>query len=142
VVLYYIGAAANLYVLRYMLNRFGRWIGISMADVDRVLGVFSRHGEMIVFFGRLIPVVRSLISIPAGMHRMPMGRFLLFTIAGSAIWTGALTYAGMVLGQNWSQVLGFLKTYQNATIAALIGAMALFVAWKLIQRTRARRTAQ
>lgn len=137
-VLYYVGYWANRLALRYLITRYGRWVGLSVHDVDRALHAFARHGDVIVFVGRLIPIIRSLISIPAGMQRMPLGRFLVFTAAGSAIWTGVLTYAGMLFGQNWSQVLGVLKTYQNATAGALAGSLALFTSYKLIRRMRRR----
>ncbi|MCS6772772.1 MAG: DedA family protein [Anaerolineae bacterium] len=133
IVLYYIGFWANRVVLLRLVRRYGRWVGISVRDIERALSVFDRHGEIIVFIGRLVPLIRSLISIPAGMHRMNFARFIVFTVAGSAIWSGALAFAGMVLGQNWRLVLDFLKTYQNVTIAVLVGA-ALFFAVIFVNR--------
>jgi membrane protein DedA with SNARE-associated domain len=142
VVLYYIGAWANTTILRFMIDKYGRWIGVSNHHLDRALGVFGRYGEVIVFAGRLIPIIRSIISVPAGMHRMHFGKFLAYTTLGSAIWTGVLAYAGLILGQNWSQVLGLLKTYQNVTLVALAGGFALFVAVVLMRRMRRRTLAQ
>ena len=98
VVLYYIGRWADEPIVRRFVRRFGKWFLLSETDLDRVLLAFARHGEAIVFFGRLIPIVRSLISLPAGMQRMPMGKFLLFTTLGAAIWTAVLTAAGVILG--------------------------------------------
>ena len=138
VVLYYIGAWANTTILRFMIDKYGRWLGISNNHLDRALGVFGKYGEVIVFVGRLIPVIRSIISVPAGMHRMHMGKFIAYTTAGSAIWTGVLAYAGVILGQNWSQVLGVLKTYQNVTLVAIIGGFALLMAVMLMRRMRRR----
>jgi len=137
-VLYYIGAWANTTILRFMIDRYGRWIGISNNHLDRALGVFGKYGEVIVFVGRLIPVIRSIISIPAGMQRMHMGRFIAYTTAGSAIWTGVLAYAGVILGQNWSQVLGVLKTYQNVTLIAIAGGVAVMLAVMLTRHMRRR----
>jgi len=137
-VLYYIGAWANTTILRFMIDKYGRWLGISNNHLDRALGVFGRYGEVIVFVGRLIPVIRSIISVPAGMHRMHMGKFLAYTTLGSAIWTGVLAYAGVILGQNWSQVLGVLKTYQNVTLVAIAGGFALLLAVMLMRRLRRR----
>lgn len=142
VVLYDIGAWANTTILRFMIDKYGRWLGISTSHLDRALGVFSKYGEVIVFVGRLIPVIRSIISVPAGMHRMHFGKFLAYTTAGSAIWTGVLAYAGLILGQNWSDVLGLLKSYQNVTLVALIGGFALCVAVVLTRRMRRRMLAQ
>jgi membrane protein DedA with SNARE-associated domain len=76
------------------------------------------------------------------MHRMHFGKFLAYTTAGSAIWTGVLAYAGLILGQNWSQVLGFLKTYQNVTLVALAGGFALFITIVLMRRMRRRNLAR
>jgi membrane protein DedA with SNARE-associated domain len=141
-VLYYLGAWANTTILRFMIDKYGRWIGVSNDHLDRALGVFGKYGEVIVFFGRLIPVIRSVISVPAGMHRMNIVKFLLYTTAGSAIWTGVLAYAGLILGQNWPQVLGLLKTYQNATLVALAGGFALFVTIMLMRRMKRRAQTQ
>lgn len=140
VALYYIGAWTNERVLRWLIARYGRWIGISLGDVERALRIFDARGDLIVFAGRLVPVVRSLISIPAGMKRMPFGRFLLFTTAGSAIWTGVLTIAGAVLGQNWHLVLDYLKTYQNVVLIAFATAAISLVVWKLRKRRAAIRS--
>jgi membrane protein DedA with SNARE-associated domain len=142
VVLYAIGAWANTNILRFMIDKYGRWLGVSNAHLDRALSVFGKYGEVIVFTGRLVPVIRSVISIPAGMHRMHFGKFLAYTTAGSAIWTGVLAYAGLILGQNWSQVLGFLKTYQNVTLVALAGGFALFITIVLMRRMRRRNLAR
>lgn len=135
-VLYYLGAWANTSILRFMIDKYGRWIGVSNDHLDRALGVFGKYGEVIVFFGRLIPVIRSVISVPAGMHRMNIAKFLAYTTAGSAIWTGVLAYAGLILGQNWPQVLGLLKTYQNVTLVALAGGCVLLVAILLMRRIK------
>jgi membrane protein DedA with SNARE-associated domain len=136
IVLYYIGRGLNETVLRWIVQRYGRWVGISMQDVDRTLSVFDRHGQAIVFFGRLIPLVRSLISIPAGMHKMPMLKFVAFTTAGSAIWSAVLAIAGYVLGRNWRQVLDFINAYQRVTLAVLAVAVVALIVWWLVRRAR------
>lgn len=136
IVLYCIGAWANTTILRFMIDKYGRWIGVSNQHLDRALNVFGKHGEIIVFAGRLIPLIRSVVSVPAGMHRMNFGKFLIYTTAGSAIWTGVLAYAGLVLGQNWPQVLGLLKTYQSVTLLVLAGGFVLFATVMLVRRRR------
>lgn len=128
-VLYYIGWWAGDTVLRGLLRRYGRWVNISEKDYDRALSFFNRYGEIIVFFGRVIPIVRSIISLPAGADHMPMPKFLLYTTLGSAIWSGALTYAGMVLGANWEQVLGIIEQYQDIVVIALVLLGLLFLGW-------------
>jgi membrane protein DedA with SNARE-associated domain len=84
----------------------------------------------------MVPLLRSLVSIPAGMHRMPMGKFLLFTTAGSTVWTVALALAGFVLRQNWERVLTFINAYQNLTIAVLAIATGTFLVTRTMRRRR------
>ncbi|MCU0492276.1 MAG: DedA family protein [Chloroflexaceae bacterium] len=133
VVLYYIGVWADEHIVRNFIRRFGRWFMISEEDLDKALAYFDRHGEAVVFFGRLIPLVRSLISIPAGMDRMPMSKFLLFTTLGSAIWTSLLGGAGWWLGANWEAVLGFLSQYQRGTLVVLVLGVIGFFAFRFMQ---------
>lgn len=123
VVLYYLGWWASDTVVRRFLNRYGRLIAISEKDYDRALHYFDKYGEIIIFVGRLIPIIRSIISIPAGADKMPMPKFLLFTTLGASIWTGILAYAGRVLGDNWEDVIGVVEQYQKVTIVvfAIIG---------------------
>jgi membrane protein DedA with SNARE-associated domain len=137
-VLYYIGLWGGEAVLRPFVRRFGRWFMTSEDDLDRAIGTFARYGEVMVFVGRLVPIIRSLISLPAGMQRMALPKFLLFTTIGSALWTTLLSYAGLVLGQNWEQVLGIIESYQRVVAVILVIAVLGFVAWKLRQRRAAR----
>lgn len=134
VCLYYIGRWADEPLIRTFLRRFGRYFLLSEADLNRVLASFDQHGQPIIFFGRLIPIVRSLISIPAGMDRMPLGRFLLFTALGSTIWTTALTAGGYVLGANWENILAFTKQYERLTLVALVIAVVIFIVVQLRRR--------
>ena len=136
VVLYYIGRWADEPIVRRFVRRFGKWFLLSEADLDRVLQSFARHGEAIVFFGRLIPIVRSLISLPAGMQRMPMGKFLLFTTLGAAIWTAVLTAAGVILGANWDQVLDIVRRYEQLTLAVLVILVIAFFVIRISQRRK------
>lgn len=143
VLLYYLGVWAGDAVIRRFIGRYGRWLTLSEGDYDRALRFFSRYGEWVVFFGRCIPIVRSLISLPAGAERMPMPRFLLFTTLGSAIWTGLLTYAGMILGENWKQVIVFMEQYQDLTMLAfgLFGVLLVVgLGYRVITGRRAAET--
>jgi membrane protein DedA with SNARE-associated domain len=129
VVLYYLGVWAGDAIIRRFIVRYGRWLTLSEGDYDRALRFFARYGEWVVLFGRCIPLVRSLISLPAGAERMPMPRFLFYTTIGSAIWTGLLTYAGVVLGENWEDVLGLIEQYQDVVMVVVIALGVAFVAW-------------
>jgi membrane protein DedA with SNARE-associated domain len=92
---------------------------VTPREVARVFAWFERHGAASVFFGRMVPAVRAVISIPAGIARMPLGRFLLYSTLGSTIWMGALGYAGYVLGQNYLLVAKYVEP-GTKVIAALV----------------------
>lgn len=138
VILYYIGRIAGEPLVRPFFRNYGKWFLLSEADLDRALSVFGRHGDVMVFTGRVIPLIRSLISLPAGMHRMPMGRFLLLTTVGSALWTTLLTVAGYILGANWGRVVEFISDYQKVVLAALALGVLYFVVRRVLE-LRARR---
>ena len=104
------------------------------SDVTRAEGWFDRHGRSAVFFGRLIPGVRSLISLPAGSRGMPLGTFLLFTTAGSALWNAALIGAGVALGTQWQRVEQYAGLLDKVVIAVLVG----LVGWAVVRRVRRR----
>jgi membrane protein DedA with SNARE-associated domain len=137
-ILYYLGWWANEPIIRRFMRRYGRYVFMPESDLDRALSFFDRYGQSIVFFGRLIPIVRSLISVPAGMHRMPLSKFLLFTTLGSSIWTTVLTLAGLFLGANWERILDFTKQYERLTLVIIAIVAIIFV---VVQVRRMRRPA-
>lgn len=136
VVLYYIGRWADEPVVRAFLRRWGRYLTVTEEDLNHVMRVFAKYGPPIVFFGRLVPIIRSLISVPAGMDRMPFGRFLLFTTLGSAIWSTALAYAGVVLAEHWETILVYSKQYERVTLVLLALAVIAFFTWRIVQARR------
>lgn len=101
-------------------------------DVDRASDWFSRHGRPAVFFGRLIPGVRSLISLPAGAQRMPMQQFIAYTTAGTLLWNALLIGGGWTLGTQWDRVSQYADWLDRALIAAVVG----FVGWLAVRRYR------
>jgi len=139
-----LGAAA-LYLLGYKLGqkrleslvlRWGRVLHIRQRDIDQSLAWFSRYQGKTVFFCRMVPLIRSLISIPAGISGMPFGVFMLLTALGSAIWNTALVCAGAALGERWDSVLGLLHAYSRATCCLLaVGMVAGFVVLLVRRRT-------
>lgn len=131
--LYWLGAWANETVIRRFVRRWGRYAFISEKDLDVTLGYFSRHGEAVIFFGRLIPIVRSLISIPAGMERMPLPKFLLFTVLGTTIWSAILSYAGWALRSQWNLVLGYVKQYEHVVLALVVLAVLVFLYMRVLK---------
>jgi membrane protein DedA with SNARE-associated domain len=139
--LYSIGCWAGDNIVRTFLLRYGCWLTISEKEYDRALEIFHKYGTAMVFFGRLIPLVRSLISIPAGADHMPLPKFILLTALGSAIWNGALVASGVLLGENWEQVLAFMERYQGMTMIAALTAIVLVAAVWAAGRLRVQKTA-
>lgn len=92
---------------RALLDRYGRYVLIKSHDIDRAEVWWERHGEAATFFSRLLPVIRTFISLPAGIARMPVTRFSVYTFLGVVPWTFALAYAGVVVGENWERVFGY-----------------------------------
>lgn len=133
-ILYGIGAAAGQQRVRRLVERYGQWALLTPADLTRAENWFDRYGQIAVFTGRLAPVVRSLVSIPAGYRRMPLDRFLLLTAAGSAIWNGALVGLGWALGENWHSIERYVGWLQYLVLAIALLLIARFV----LQRLRTR----
>lgn len=134
-----------------LLYGIGAWLGldrlraiavklplIHVEDVDRTVAWFARHGGKAVFFGRMIPIFRSLISIPAGVTRMPLWRFGLLSLAGSLVWNSVFVLAGFFLGESWHIVETYAEVLQYIVIAATVAAVAWFVVTR-IRHLRARR---
>lgn len=132
-----------------LLYAIGRWIGldrivrvavkmplVDVADVHKTVSWFDRHGDKAVFFGRMIPIFRSLISIPAGMRAMPMVKFILLTAAGSTIWNTVLIVAGFLLGENWSIVETYAGYFQTLVIAVVVIAVVVWIVLKVRSRRR------
>jgi membrane protein DedA with SNARE-associated domain len=121
---------------RPLLYRFRRTIRLTEEQLDRGDHWFDRRGPLIVFFGRLIPGVRSLVSVPAGLSEMPRGQFLALTTAGSALWNAALIGAGWGLGENYEDVEGIVGPASRVVLVlTVLGLVAGFV---LLQRRRKR----
>jgi membrane protein DedA with SNARE-associated domain len=111
---------------------------VKVSDFDRTEAWFARHGRKTVFFGRMVPLFRSFVSIPAGIQRMPMATFLLFTTLGSLIWNTGFVLAGYLLGENRQVIEDYAGAYQNAVLAVGTLAVAAFVVVRLLARRRGR----
>lgn len=133
------------------LYGIGAWLGrrrvyaiaqrmplIKVEDVERTEAWFERHGSKAVFFGRMIPIFRSLISIPAGIERMPLPRFILLTTAGSAIWNTIFVLAGFYLGANWHIVEDYAGIFQKVVIAVVAVAVVTWIVMRVRQVRRNR----
>ncbi|SDD89117.1 DedA family protein [Actinokineospora iranica] len=130
--LYFLGARLGEERLRALADRIPL---LDSSDVDRTSRWFDRHGGKAVFFGRMLPVFRSLISIPAGVHRMPLWRFVLLTGSGSLIWNSAFVLAGYALGQNWHLIEGYAQVFEYG----VLGVAALALTWFVVRRIRAKK---
>jgi membrane protein DedA with SNARE-associated domain len=126
---YGIGRLVNEDRIEHWLDRHGRWIGISPQELRRSRAWFNRHGTALVFWGRLIPGIRTLISVPAGIEMMPMAPFLLWTTAGSLIWTLLLTLAGLALGEGYSRVELWIAPVTQVVKVLLVVAFLAAAAW-------------
>ena len=126
---YGIGRLINEERIEQWLKRHGRWIGISPEELARSRRWFSRYGTALVFWGRLIPGIRTLISVPAGIELMPLAPFLIWTTAGSLIWTLLLTLAGMVLGEGYSSVELWIEPVSKVVKVALVVALVAGAVW-------------
>jgi membrane protein DedA with SNARE-associated domain len=135
-VLYWIGALIGRERTRALAARLPL---IRVSDIDRTEAWFARHGRKAVFFGRMVPLFRSFISIPAGIERMPMATFLLYTTLGSLIWNAVFVVAGYVLGENRQVIEDYAGTYQKGVLAAGALAVVAFVAVRLRSARRRQR---
>ncbi|MCP9623528.1 DedA family protein [Nocardia otitidiscaviarum] len=129
-VLYGIGALFGRDRMRAIVARMPL---VRLSDVDRAEQWFARHGDKAVFLGRMIPIFRSVISVPAGIERMGLVRFTLLTTAGSLIWNTVFVLAGYQLGENWSSVERYSGVLQKLVIVTVVVAAAVFVVRRLLQ---------
>jgi membrane protein DedA with SNARE-associated domain len=125
---YYLGALGG----RPLVEKYGKWLLISHHDLSLADRWFEKYGEIIIFLGRLLPGVRSFIAFPAGVSRMHMGRFVVYTFIGSLIWCYVLAYVGMKLGENWPS----LKVYFHQFHTVLIVAAVVLVVWYVRRHLR------
>ncbi|HEX5827664.1 MAG TPA: DedA family protein [Candidatus Limnocylindrales bacterium] len=113
---------------RPVLIRWGKWLRFTESDLDKTEAFFVKWGNAAAFLGRMVPVVRSLVSFGAGVGRMKLGPFILFTVLGSIPWNLFLVMAGYVLGENWEQIGFFLKRYEYVVLGILV-VIALGYIW-------------
>lgn len=132
-ILYGIAAFVGRNRLLRFVDRYGRWFTVSTADMEKAEGWFDRRAGAAVLVCRCIPLVRSLVSIPAGFRRMPLGRFTLYTAAGSAVWNIALVGAGYLLGERWESVGDYVGILQWIVIMVIVALVAWFLWRRVIQ---------
>lgn len=123
VIAYYAGMWAG----RPLLNKYGRYILISQHDLDIADRWFSRSGIWTVFVSRLLPVIRTYISLPAGIARMNIIKFLVYTFTGSFIWSTGLAYGGYLMGEHWEQLRNAMRPFDPVIIALIVGLIIFYV---------------
>jgi len=124
---YLLARALGLHRFKPIIDRFGRWLTMDWAEVQRGERWFRSHGPAFVFFGRLLPTIRSLVSIPAGLLKMSLSRFLVWSTLGTAGWTALLAGAGWTLGQRYQEVDHYLGPLSTAIIVLL----GLWYLWRV-----------
>lgn len=132
-VLYSIGYAVSRDGINNLVARFGKYVGIKQRDVDSAFAWFERYGSFVIFFGRLIPLIRSLVSIPAGLAKMNLLRFSTLTVAGSGIWNALWIYIGIQLGDRWRDAEEWAK-YFDYGVYAVVVLLAIFFITRMIRR--------
>jgi membrane protein DedA with SNARE-associated domain len=116
---------------RPFLERYGRYLLIREHEIEAADRFFEKYGAPTVFFGRLLPIVRTFISFPAGVTRMPIGKFVVYSTAGALPWSIALAYAGVVLGANWVDIREMLRPFDLAIAVAVVLLFVGLLWWRL-----------
>lgn len=135
-ILYKIGSLLNVKRLDSFIENYGGMIGLKAKDMHRAFSLFRRFKYYAVFLCRMVPIVRSLISIPAGMTKMKFGVFILLTAAGTLIWNLLLVSVGAMLGESWEKVLVFINVYHEITYIFLFLAVIAYVVYRIMNRNK------
>jgi membrane protein DedA with SNARE-associated domain len=126
-----IGYAIGAWGGRPFLERYGRYLLIRHHDIELAERFFDRYGAATAFFSRLLPIVRTFISFPAGVARMPLRTFIAYSAAGAFLWSILLVYAGTVLGSNWVKIRETLQPFDLLIAVGVVALVVLFVWWRL-----------
>ena len=131
---YYAGKLLSEERLRNLADKYGKWITVSGVDIDKANRWFNRHGIKAVFLCRLVPGVRTLISLPAGINNMPLIPFLLYSTGGTILWVSFLTFAGYALGENYALVDDYLAPVSKIVAVTIVIGFILWVVKKNMQK--------
>ena len=118
---YYAGKVYGKERLEKLADRHARWLTVTHGDIEHAMAAFEKHGRKVVLLGRLIPAIRTLISVPAGLAKMPLAQFLLYSTVGSLLWTGILTGAGYLLESQYERVADYVDPVSKAVLIGLLG---------------------
>ena len=134
IIAYWVGVKGG----RPFLNKYGKYILITPHDLDRADQWFQKNGDWAIFITRLIPLVRTFISLPAGIAKMRIGKFLIYTFVGSFIWCTALSLAGYLLGENWEKIRTVMRPF-DPVIVALVVILISFYIYRHIKHSKAQK---
>lgn len=140
IALYYIGRILNKErLMRIVSGKIGKVLCLKADDIEKADRWFGTKGDKVVFFGRFVPIIRSLISIPAGMSGMPYGRFLILTTIGSSIWNTVLIVIGSIVGESWGKIVAIVNEYAVVTVVVLAIVFIVGVIYFYKKRIRERK---
>ncbi|MCD4811797.1 DedA family protein [bacterium] len=132
---YFLGVWGEDFVNR-SLKKYGKYLFIQERDVKKGFEVFERYGSGIIFFGRLMPIIRTVISFPAGVAKTPFLKFSIYTLLGSTIWSALLAGAGYLLGERWELVGVWLSKYENVVIVTGIVVVVAYILFQIMRSTK------
>ena len=133
---YWVGYLISEERVRKLLQKIGKIIMITEKDLDTALTWFGKYGEWCVFFGRMVPIIRTLISVPAGLSKMHWLKFSLFTVAGTMLWNIFLGFAGRILGDNYTVIVDFVDKFKEVIIILCVLAVAAFYAHRIWKKKK------
>jgi membrane protein DedA with SNARE-associated domain len=135
-VLYTVGYGISKDRVNYLTDRFGKYVGIKQSEVDRAFRWFDKYGAWTIFFGRLFPLVRSLVSIPAGLSEMNVIKFGLLTVGGSSIFNATWITIGMQLEDRWKDAEGWAKNLENVVNIGIVFVVVALIVRAIVKRAK------
>lgn len=127
---WYLGLRGEAFA-RALIKKWGKWVLVSEGELDTGISLFARFGQFITFFSRLLPIIRTYISLPAGIAKMPFVPFSILTFSGSLLWSAFLTYLGFVLGENWEALEVYFRPFQFVIVGTGVVLGVLYVWYKI-----------
>lgn len=137
---YYLGKLFGEKRVYWIVEKVGKFLFVRTDDLDHAFKFFEKYGEWTIFFGRMVPIVRSLISIPAGLAEMNLFRFVGLTILGTSLWNIVLVMAGRILGPAWPKVIEIVDVYENIVLVLVIVAVVAFFGIRIYQAIQKKRS--